>query len=778
MLEPLRALRARIPTFLWPALIGLLLSLGLVLPLLGALSMGSARTAVFVCLFIAAMCAVFDIGGRARWIACLGCGAFFLIYLLPGGGIPRMTGLFSAAIHLLRGNAEPLRIYGEEAAVIAGALLTFCGWAMAKQGAGFYPALSLTMVSMLVIWFSGGRDVLFLTVPALIALCALFARSIHEETPYGRILAASALAVLLALGIHPLARIVSPTLEDFAEQVRTYITDRLFFTEPRTVYSIQVDGFKPLETRLGGPVNIQEHPVMTVETSHPLLLRGVVMNFYTGLSWMDTMPSRRYLYADPRQRGARADIMDENRPPASLRDAGLFETIPISVTMQADSASTLFVPARLADLNTPMALVPYFNASGEVFITRDLKAGDTFSMTAPLVSASDPRLPALLARAAALGENRDMADYIRLHDYIAADVWSLTERVTAGAATPLEKALAIRDYLRNNYRYTLTPETPPSNQDFVSYFLLRGKEGYCTYFASAMAVMGRVAGLPTRYVEGYLVQPVDGIALVTSKKAHAWAEVYFDGFGWIAVDATPPEGLGGPRGDENRQPPEQAPDDSQGEEPPPEPSPSPEPETSDDPQSPDGSGEDQNPPPGQDAPEETPTPAPDDSQPAPSPEPAPEETPAQDHENKKKNGKWWLWLVMLLLTGAVVWRVLWVRPEAIAGRQCRNDDERLLLWYRGILGILNASELTAYPSESPIQHALRIQSAVPEESGLLAAADAVTLLGYGRYGASPAQAEEAKKCYGVLFRHAPLKAKGLWVFARTLRGMGSLRQVP
>lgn len=62
-------------------------------------------------------------------------------------------------------------------------------------------------------------------------------------------------------------------------------------------------------------------------------------------------------------------------------------------------------------------------------------------------------------------------------------------------------------HLQRYYRYTLTPDVPPDSQDFVTYFLYVGKEGYCTYFASAMTVLCRMAGLPARYVEGFVAQP-------------------------------------------------------------------------------------------------------------------------------------------------------------------------------------------------------------------------------------------------------------------------------
>ncbi|HBM80181.1 MAG TPA: hypothetical protein DD426_04985, partial [Clostridiaceae bacterium] len=78
--------------------------------------------------------------------------------------------------------------------------------------------------------------------------------------------------------------------------------------------------------------------------------------------------------------------------------------------------------------------------------------------------------------------------------------------------------------------------------DFVDYFLFDEKKGYCTYHASAMAVMSRMAGIPSRYVEGFAISESDkgsdGIYKVPAYRAHAWVELYFDGYGWVRFEPT------------------------------------------------------------------------------------------------------------------------------------------------------------------------------------------------------------------------------------------------
>ena len=136
--------------------------------------------------------------------------------------------------------------------------------------------------------------------------------------------------------------------------------------------------------------------------------------------------------------------------------------------------------------------------------------------------------------------------YTLLPDHLQSLVFAMAQEAAGDGQTPFEKATNIVNWLETNYTYALEVADQPTDVDFVSCFLLQTKEGYCTYFASAMAVLCRMVGVPARYVEGYVANPgKDGIAYVTGLQAHAWVEVYFDGYGWLTFDPTPAEGSGG-----------------------------------------------------------------------------------------------------------------------------------------------------------------------------------------------------------------------------------------
>lgn len=102
-------------------------------------------------------------------------------------------------------------------------------------------------------------------------------------------------------------------------------------------------------------------------------------------------------------------------------------------------------------------------------------------------------------------------------------------------------------YLQKTATYNLKVESTPRGKDFVEYFLFESHEGYCAHFASAAVLMLRYLGVPARYATGYSVSASEFsgmaggeyMAVVRDRQAHAWAEVYLDGVGWIPVEVTP-----------------------------------------------------------------------------------------------------------------------------------------------------------------------------------------------------------------------------------------------
>lgn len=109
--------------------------------------------------------------------------------------------------------------------------------------------------------------------------------------------------------------------------------------------------------------------------------------------------------------------------------------------------------------------------------------------------------------------------------------------------TAWERAEIIAAYVRDSARYDVnTPKMPTDQQDFVRWFLTESDTGYCVHFASTTAVLLRAAGIPARYVTGYMFQAVAGTPVtVRADKSHAWVEYYEDQLGmWLVLESTPP----------------------------------------------------------------------------------------------------------------------------------------------------------------------------------------------------------------------------------------------
>ncbi len=140
---------------------------------------------------------------------------------------------------------------------------------------------------------------------------------------------------------------------------------------------------------------------------------------------------------------------------------------------------------------------------------------------------------------------RDMPNayhvYLQLPGEIPQRVRELARDITRDAETDYDRAVAIRDWLRSNLGYTLEMRDP-GDQEPIDFFLFDRRQGHCEYFASAMAILLRTLGVPTRHVNGFLGgewNEYDEYLAVRARDAHSWVEVYFHGIGWVTFDPTP-----------------------------------------------------------------------------------------------------------------------------------------------------------------------------------------------------------------------------------------------
>jgi transglutaminase-like putative cysteine protease len=140
-----------------------------------------------------------------------------------------------------------------------------------------------------------------------------------------------------------------------------------------------------------------------------------------------------------------------------------------------------------------------------------------------------------------------MAPWLHLPT-IAPYVTNLTKKIIAraDATTQYAKARAILDYFRGpDFAYDVNTAVGDSGDVLTDF--LQHKVGFCQQYAAAMAVMLRLAGVPSRVVLGYAHKAPDknGSFTVGTFDAHAWVEAYFAGIGWVPFDPTPASGISG-----------------------------------------------------------------------------------------------------------------------------------------------------------------------------------------------------------------------------------------
>ena len=290
---------------------------------------------------------------------------------------------------------------------------------------------------------------------------------------------------------------------------------------------------------LGGERNVTGELVFQVQALKARYWRAVVFDTYDGRGWLNT--AQEVVGYDS---GAIV-------PVAAWRAR---EAISQTVTLLAPIGDVLFGAPEIAQadlrLNAQVreqagaAPITVAEAGPDatavefamVRATRDLDRGESYRFTSAVTKATTQDLEAASSDYPAAILDR----FVQIPPNFSPQVATLAQRLTAGAETPYAKAKAIEDYLRT-IPYNDAIPAPPADQDPLEYFLFDIQEGYCDYYATAMAMMLRSVGIPARAVSGYAEGILDeetGAFFVTQRDAHTWVEVFFPEYGWIEFEPT------------------------------------------------------------------------------------------------------------------------------------------------------------------------------------------------------------------------------------------------
>lgn len=722
-------------------LVSMLLTMGLLLPLMFTFEAESALAlAIASATAVTVLCTALGTLRRGRLVLGIVGGALLAVQLvLPHMGlIGWAMEAFKAVSLYLNGVTAAAPLFARQLGLTLGVTVAGISYLFSSRNVGFLPATILVVLMLFGMWSLCQAEHLWFATPALVALLLLVSQTSHEKSNLFQVLPLAVAVVALAMLLLPSGQTVIQPLYDKAMELRQTISDYLFFTDPRNVFTLGNYGYYPQgNARLGGPTQPSDSPVMTVKTDSRTLLRAISKDEYTGLTWRSTASARRCLYVSPRWQSLRESVFLENMPSDVVRSAStLLDEHAVSIQMQDTATSTLFTPLFLRQFSSQTNLVAYFNDSSELFTTRDLQRGDRYTVFAPILEGGNTQLGALIA-AAPKGDDPYYEDIcnscLQLPEHLsgtsdAERMLADVNNITASSATPYEKACAIMRHLQRYYRYTLTPDVPPDSQDFVTYFLYVGKEGYCTYFASAMTVLCRMAGLPARYVEGFVAQPgADGFAYVTGKDAHAWTEVYFEGFGWVPFDATSQQQeMGGDNQQDQQQP-----------EPSPSPSPTPSPQ-----------------PPEQDQQEE----------PTPSPDPQPRQDPDVPPPPQDQPPFPW-WLVLIAAAVAALVARIHLRMPAHMAAKATGESDKIFIYGSAVYALLRLMKYKPAPGETPLLFARRLdrQKALPVQ--VLPLWRIMAMSHYSRVEPGPAESARARDIFTRLYKPQSPVRKLRFMFA-------------
>lgn len=288
---------------------------------------------------------------------------------------------------------------------------------------------------------------------------------------------------------------------------------------------------------LGGLGTLRTDPTIVLRVEVPVLpnppperitlyLRGTALDQYNAGAWTRSRQSR--VVAQGYGRVVRVPPYHQYHPTVGMS----FDLEPIDppVLFLPPNTAALALKARTQTLHASGVQV-LEGASGEMRYHDSAIRGVRYD--AYFAKAPNPRVDVLTS------EQRFR--YLIVPPELPERVHELAKTWTEGAQTPLDKALAIQTHLKQQYTYNLNSPSGAS-KDPLDHFLFESKQGHCEYFSTAMALLLRQVGVPTRNVTGFVGGTYNRFGRYYSVRqgdAHSWVEAYIDGAGWSRFDPTP-----------------------------------------------------------------------------------------------------------------------------------------------------------------------------------------------------------------------------------------------
>jgi len=286
-------------------------------------------------------------------------------------------------------------------------------------------------------------------------------------------------------------------------------------------------------------VELEETPLHEMSSrsggGEGLMWRGVALSHFDGRIWSN--PPNQSMEVLPGE-GGRFNLLPrgyQSALPGPAFANRQFRPLRYRVIMEPLGTNVLFLAPVAVSLQARIHQLA-IDSTGTVF-NLDHRLTESYEATSLLPQVT----PEVLRSASGNAPAGILAPYTQLPEHIDGRIRELALRIAGNAGSDYDKAGAIEKYLQTNYRYSLQmASTPPA--DPLAYFLFERKQGHCEYFASAMAVLLRTLGIPSRIVNGFRggeYNDLTGKYIVRGRDAHSWVEVYLPAAGWTTFDPTP-----------------------------------------------------------------------------------------------------------------------------------------------------------------------------------------------------------------------------------------------
>lgn len=282
---------------------------------------------------------------------------------------------------------------------------------------------------------------------------------------------------------------------------------------------------------LGGPRTVSNDLVMDVYVPRALpnlYWRALPMDTYEDGSWSTKDMETTLHFPDD------GFLTVESTSAREVITQTVVNYIPNSSFLYAapevvGSSRQMFVDSTVDDAGDPLA-----STVRSRFV---LTLGDKYDVASQISNANVESLQA----ASTNYPNWVTDTYLQIPNDLTPETLALASQLTANFDNPYDQATAVQNYLRETITYNDQIEAPPPDVEPIHYTLFESQEAYCTYYASAMAMMLRSQGVPTRIVNGYAQGQFDeetNSYRVRASNAHTWVEVYFPNYGWIQFEPT------------------------------------------------------------------------------------------------------------------------------------------------------------------------------------------------------------------------------------------------